>query len=106
MNQTVRIRTWKEFKQLSEELKPKAIAYSIDQNGTTKDKELTCLRLMMPTQKAYYIYVDFPKGDRLRETKIAIHGKEVRHLEDQEVIDFLKNQLPIKDLNVYSYWTT
>ena len=105
MNQTVRVRTWKEFKQLSEELKPDAIVYSIDQNGVSKDKELTCLRLILPSPKAYYVYVDFPKGDTLRETKIAIHGKKVRHLEDQDIIDFLKNQHQRKDLNVYSYWT-
>jgi len=84
------VRTWKEFKQLAEELKPKDIVYSIDQNGTSKDKELTCLRLLLPAQEAYYVYVDFPKGDRLRETKIAIHEETVRHLEDQDVIEFLK----------------
>ena len=106
MSQTTRVRTWKEFKQLSEKLKPKAIVYSIDQNGTSKNKELTCLRLILPSQEAYYVYVDFPKGDRLRETKIAIHKKLVRHLEDQDIIEFLKNQLQRKDLNVYSYWTT
>jgi hypothetical protein len=99
------VRTWRQFKQLAEEQKPKAIVYSIDQNGVSKDKELTCLRLMLPTQKGYYIYVDFPKGDKLRETKIAIHEKTVRHLEDRDIIEFLKNQLQREDLNVYSYWT-
>ena len=86
-------------------MKPKAIVYSIDQNGTSKDKELTCLRLILPAQEEYYVYVDFPKGDRLRETKIVIHEKTVRHLEDQDIIEFLKNQLQRKDLSVYSYWT-
>ncbi|MCJ7714457.1 hypothetical protein MUO66_08380, partial [Candidatus Bathyarchaeota archaeon] len=98
MNQTVRVRTWKEFKQLAEKIKPKAIVYSIDQNGTSKDKELTCLRLILPAQKSHYIYVDFPRGDKLRETKIAIHEKTVRYLEDQDIIEFLKDQIKIKDL--------
>jgi len=52
LSKTLRVRKWKDFKQLAEKLKPKAIVYSIDQNGTTKTKELTCLRLILPTQNA------------------------------------------------------
>ena len=61
---------------------------------------------MFPAQEAYYVYVDFPKGNKLRETNIVIHEGAVRHLEDQEIIEFLKNELQRKDLKVYSYWTS
>ena len=107
LSKTLRVRKWKEFKQLAKKLKPKAIVYSIDQNGTTKTKELTCLRLILPTQNACYIYIDFPKGKKLRETEIPIIEKKdmPRYLEDQDIIVFLKKQLQREDLKVYSFWT-
>jgi len=107
LSKTLRVRKWKEFKQLAGKLKPKAIVYSIDQNGTTKTKELTCLRLILPTQNACYIYIDFPKGKKLRETEIPIIEKKdmPRYLEDQDIIVFLKKQLQREDLKVYSFWT-
>lgn len=108
LNSVIRVRNWIEFKKIANELKPKAIVYSIDQNGKTKNKELTCLRLIMPTQNKCYVYVDFPKGENLRETGISIYEKRniPRYLEDRDIISFIKNQLQRKDLNVYSFWTT
>jgi hypothetical protein len=95
-------------KKIADELKPKAIVYSIDQYGKTKNKELTCLRLIMPTQNKCYIYIDFPRGEKLRETRIPIHKNRdtPRYLEDQDIIFFIRNQLDRKDLKVHSFWTT
>ena len=107
MSEFVRLRTWEEFKRLASELKPAAVVYSIDQNAMSKTKEPTCLRLILPAPNAYYVYVDFPKGNTLRETEIPIReNKNGRFLEDQDVIDFLKKELERKDLAVFSYWTT
>ena len=107
MSEFVRVRTWEEFKRLAVELKPSAVVYSIDQNAMSKTKEPTCLRLILPAQNAYYVYVDFPKGNALRETAIPIReNKNGRFLEDQDVIRFLKNALGREDLSVFSYWTT
>ncbi len=107
MSEVVRLRKWKEFKQLTMELKPASIVYSIDQNGMSKTKELTCLRVVLPAQNAYYVYVDFPKGNALRDTAIPIReNKYGRFLEDQDVINFLKKELGREDLAVFSYWTT
>ena len=107
MSEVVRLRSWKEFKRLAAELKSAAVVYSIDQNAMSKTKEPTCLRLILPAQNAYYVYVDFPKGNALRETAIPIReNKNGRFLEDQDVIDFLKKALGRKDLDVFSYWTT
>jgi len=107
LNSLIRVKNWIEFKKLADELKPKAMVYSIDQYGKTKNKELTCLRLIMPTQNKCYIYVDFPKGEKLRDTRIHIHEKRdrPRYLEDQDIILFIRNQLQRKDLNVHSFWT-
>jgi hypothetical protein len=107
LSEFVRVRTWEEFKRLVVELKPAAVVYSIDQNAMSKTKEPTCLRLILPAQNAYYVYVDFPKGNALRETAIPIReNKNGRFLEDQDVIRFLKNALGREDLSVFSYWTT
>jgi hypothetical protein len=106
LSELVRVRTWKEFKRLAAELKPASIVYSIDQNAMSKTKELTCLRLIIPAQNAYYVYVDFPKGKALRETAIPLReNKHGRFIEDQDVIAFLKKALGA-DLAVFSYWTT
>jgi hypothetical protein len=103
----VRVRTWKELKRLAAELKPDSIVYSIDQNGMSKTKELTCLRVILPAQNAYYVYLDFPKGNVLRETGIPIQENKngLRCLEDQDIIHFIKKELGRENLKVFSYWT-
>ena len=107
MDRVIRVKSWQEFKRLAINLKPKSVVYNIEQNGLSPERELTCLRLIMPTQEVYYIFLDFPKEDKLRETGIRIrkdvNGK--RCIEDKEVVDFLKSQLERKDLEVFSYWT-
>ena len=106
MNELVRVRSWQEFKRLAIELKPDAVVYSIDQNGMSATKELTCLRLILPARNGYYVYVDFPKGDALRETGIPIHmdASGTRCIEDDDIRAFLKKQFG--ELPVYSYWIT
>ena len=107
MNDVIRLRSWNEFKRLMAELKPESVVYSIDQNAMSKKKELTCLRVILPAPNAYYVYVDFPKGNALRDTAIPIReNKYGRFLEDQDVINFLKKELGREDLAVFSYWTT
>jgi len=107
MDRVIRVKGWQEFKRLAINLKPKSVVYSLEQNGFSSERELTCLRLIMPTQEVYYIFLDFPREDRLRETGIPIRKdrKGNRCLEDKEVIDFLKTQLERKDLTICSYWT-
>ena len=107
MDKVARVKSWQEFKRLAINLKPASVVYNIEQNGLSPERELTCLRLIMETKEAYYIFLDFPKEDRLRETGIPIRKdrKGSRYLEDKEIIDFLKTQLEGKDLAVCSYWT-
>jgi hypothetical protein len=88
------------------ELKPDAIVYSIDQNGISETKELTCLRLILFARNGYYVFLDFPKGNMLRETRIPIREdkKGTRYLEDEDVIQFIKGALG-RDMSVFSFWT-
>jgi hypothetical protein len=96
---------WVEFKRLVEELKPDSIVYNIEQTGISKTREFTSLRLIIPS-KNYYVYVDFPKGDALRETGIPIHADKsgTRCLEDDAIRSFLKGEFGA--ISVYSYWIT
>jgi hypothetical protein len=101
-----RVKTWEEFKRLVTELKPSSLVYIIEQNGLTQTRETTILRLILPAQNAYYVYLDFPKGNALRETAIPIHDdKGNRHLEDDDIKQFLKKEFGEKML-IFSYWTT
>ena len=101
----VRVSKWVEFRRLVAELKPESIVYNIEQTGISKTREFTSLRLIIPS-KNYYVYVDFPKGDALRETDIPIHADKsgTRCIEDDDIRAFLKKQLGA--LPVYSYWIT
>jgi len=101
----VRVAKWAEFKRLVTELKPDSIVYNIEQTGISKTREFTSLRLIIPS-KNYYVYVDFPKGDALRETGIQIHSDKsgTRCIEDDDIHAFLKKEFG--ELPVYSYWIT
>lgn len=104
----IRVKTWEEFKRLAIELKPDAVVYSIDQNGMSKTKELTCLRLILPASSGYYVYLDFPKDNALRETGILIREDRLgnRCLQDDDIRQFIKSALERENLQVYSFWTT
>ena len=104
-NRLVRVSKWEEFKRLVNELKPDSIVYNIEQTGISKKREFTSLRLII-SSKNYYVYVDFPKGDALRETGIPIHvdPSGTRYIEDNDIRDLLKKEFG--ELPVYSYWIT
>lgn len=61
----------------------------------------------MPTQQAYYVFLDFPLKDILRETRIYLQKdkKGNRYLEEKDVVAFLKEQTNQKNLTICSYWT-
>lgn len=105
--EVIRVKSWEEFKKLAIELKPESIVYVIEQSGLSPTKELTTLRLMLPSPKGIYILLDFSDGKRLRQTGIPVREDRLgNHLiEDDDVKDFLRTQLKRKDLPIYSYWT-
>ncbi len=87
------------------EKKPKSIVYIIAQSIPARN--LTSLKLILPLAEAQYIFVDFAKGNELRQTGIPIRQDEKgnRFLDDEDVRSFLKEKVPVKDLQIYSYWT-
>ena len=93
MDRVIRVKNWQEFKRLADSLKPASVVYNIEQNGLSPERELTCLRLIMPTQEAYYIFLDFPKEEQLRETGIPVRRdrKGNRCIEDKEVVNLKHN---------------
>lgn len=103
----VRVRSWEEFKRLVSEKKPSSIVFILEQNGFSPNKELTTLRLIMLHDKRYYIFLDFPKGEALRETGIPLHKDKngIPNLEEDEVKAFLKKQFEKEKIEVYSFWT-
>jgi hypothetical protein len=103
----IRIKSWEEFKRLVVELKPNSLVYIIEQDGLTQTKETTILRLILPAQNAYYVYLDFPKENALRETGIPIRVDKTgqRHLEDDDIKRFIKKEFG-ENMPVFSYWTT
>lgn len=104
--ESIRVKTWEAFKKLALEKKPKSIVYVISQSIPARN--LTSLQLIMHTKDAQYLFTDFAKGDKLRQTSIPIRSdaKGNRFLEDSDVKDFLKTQLKREDLRIFSYWTT
>jgi hypothetical protein len=104
----VRIRSWEEFKRQVSEKKPRSIVYVLEQNGLSPNRELTTLRIIMLHDKRYYIFLDFPKGDRLRETGIPLHKDKngIFNLDEDEVKVILKKQFEKEKLEIFSFWTT
>jgi hypothetical protein len=104
----VRIRDWEEFKRLVREKKPKSIVFILEQNALSPNKELTTLRIILMHEARYYIFLDFPKGEFLRETKIPLRKDKngLWNLDEDEVKNILKKEFEKDKLEVFSFWTT
>ena len=101
----VRVRSWEEFKRLVSEKKPGSIVFILEQNGFSPNKELSTLKIIMLHDRRYYIFLDFSKGEALRETGIPFHRdkKGIPNLDEDEVKAFLKKEFV--NLDVFSFWT-
>jgi hypothetical protein len=104
----IRVRSWEEFKRLVREKKPKSIVYILEQNALSPNKELTTLRVILMHDKRYYIFLDFPKGQSLRETGIPLRkGKNgLYNLDEDEVKIILQKEFEKENLGIFSFWTT
>jgi hypothetical protein len=102
----IHIRSWEEFKHTITEKNPTSIVFILEQNGFSKNRELSTLKIIMLHDKRYYIFHDFPKDNILRETKIPLYKDKngISNLDETEVKAYLKKQFP--NLEVYSFWTT
>jgi hypothetical protein len=104
----IRIRSWEEFKRQVSGKKPTSLVYILEQNALSPNKELTSLRIIMLHEKRYYIFLDFPKGDKLRETGIPLHKdkKGIYNLDEDEVKVILKKEFEKEKIEIFSFWTT
>jgi len=104
----VRIRSWDKFKQMVREKNPPSIVFILEQNGFSPNKELTILKLILLHDKRYYIFLDFPKGEKLKETKIPLHKYKngILHLDEDEVKKILEEQFQKENIKAYSFWTS
>lgn len=104
----IRVKSWPEFKRLVTEKKPGSIVFIMEQNGFSPEKEVTILRLIMLYEQRYYIFIDTPKADQLRETGIPLHKDKngIRFLDEVEVKTHLQKQFEGEKLAIYSFWTT
>ena len=104
----VRARTWEEFKRLVGEKKPKSIVYVLEQNGFSTNKEITILKVIMLYERQYFVFVDAPRGNALRETGLQLSKDKngCRYIDDQEVKNYLKREFEGSNLEIYSFWTT
>lgn len=102
-----RVKSWTDFKGLVDEQKPNSVVYVIEQSGFSPKRELTTLRLMFPSSKAYYVFLDFPKGEMLRETHIPLSKDKQGNyfIEEENVKSFLRKQLGNENLTICAYWT-
>ena len=105
MPKTIRVHKWQEFKELAYTKNPKSIVYVIAQSIPAGN--YTGLKLILPVEGAQYIFTDSAKGDTLRRTEIPIrtNPKGNHFLTDEDVKRFLRTELQIKDLKIFSYWT-
>lgn len=103
--EVIRVKGWNEFKRLAMKYKPKSIVYNIEQSVPAR--ELTGLRLILPVEGKQYVFLDFPREGRLKETGIQFHRDKNGNycLDDEDVISFVKRELNRKGLIVCSYWT-
>jgi uncharacterized membrane protein len=107
MPKTFRVHTWQEFKELAYTRNPKSVVYVIAQSIPAGN--YTGLKLILPVEGAQYIFTDSAnaKGDVMRRTGIPIRtdNNGNRFLTDEDVKRFLRTQLDINDLKIFSYWT-
>ncbi|MFB3890007.1 MAG: hypothetical protein ACE14S_10990 [Candidatus Bathyarchaeia archaeon] len=89
------------------EKKPSSIVFVLEQNGFSPQKELTTLKLIMLHDQRYYIFLDFPRGETLKETGIPLRRDKngVLYLDEDEVKSILKKQFEKEKVEVYSFWT-
>ena len=105
MAKTVRVKSWEEFKKTAIEKNAKTVMYIIAQSIPAGN--YTGLKLVLPVEGAQYIFTDSAKGDKMRRTEIPIRTDKNgnQFLTDDDIKFFLRNNLEIKNLQIFSYWT-
>ena len=103
MPETLRVKSWEDFKKIAAEKNAKTVMYIIAQS--VPNKNYTGLKLVLLVEGGQYVFTDTAKGDFMRKTKIPIRtgNKGNRFLTDEDVKSFLRTELA--NLQIFSYWT-
>lgn len=89
------------------EKKPKSLVFILEQNGFSPNKELTALKVILLHRMRYYIFLDFPKGEALRETGIPLRkdNRGMPTLDEDEVKAILEKEFEKDKIDIFSFWT-
>jgi len=98
----VHVKEYEKFRKLAVELKPESILYTMQRAPLSTPR--IALRLIFISGDKQYIFLDFPAGNNLRQTKIPIrfnkHGEA--YIDDEDIGHFVREQLGRKDLEIHS----
>ena len=94
----LRIKTWDEFKKKAIALHPLSIVYFLHRAPLSKPP--IGLKLVFTSQQTQYIFLDFAKGEILRQTKIPIIHLEKGedYVRDEDIKQFITKELGRNDL--------
>jgi hypothetical protein len=98
----VRLWDWEEYRKLALKLKPESMLYTMQR--TPLSKPPIGLRLIFTSGIRQYVFLDFAAGDKLRQTRIPIKfdKRGEAYLEDEDVRNFILEELGRKDLAIHS----
>jgi len=112
LNKVVRVKSWEDFKQLIIKFNVDSIVFNVEQGVPAR--HVTGLRLMLLVEGTQYIFIDTATGEiaqtkrRLRKTGIPLTMDKYRNLfiKEEDIINFVRNELERKDFKLISYWTS
>jgi len=101
-NRIIRIRGWEKYREFALKLRPESMLYTMQKAPLSKPP--IALRLIFTSGIKQYIFLDFPAGDQLRQTKIPIKFNKYgeAYLEEEDVRNFILEELGRKDLAIQS----
>ena len=101
-NRIIRIRGWEKYREFALKLRPESMLYTMQRAPLSKPP--IALRLIFTSGIKQYIFLDFPAGDKLRQTRIPIKFNKYgeAYLEEEDVRNFILEELRRKALAIQS----
>jgi hypothetical protein len=98
----IRIKSWDDFKKRAFALYPKSVIYFIQRAPLSKPS--IGLRLMFTSENSQYVFLDYAKGEALKQTKIpvSINKQGEAYLKDEDIKHFITTELKRTDLLILS----
>lgn len=101
-NRVIHVREYEKFRKLALELKSKSMLYTMQRAPLSNPP--IALRFIFTSGDKQYIFLDFPAGDKLRQTKIPIKFNKYgeAYIDDEDIRNFVLEELGRKDLAIHS----